>query len=75
MGGFSMVNNRGIGLLKFQEVIFLQNLLIRIEFLGLAVERDEKEVKLFGSSFFELDNMSQDNLALLKLPLWLELVD
>ena len=70
-----MVNNRGVGLLKFQEVIFLQNLLIRIEFLGLAVERDEKEVKLFGSSLFELDNMSQDNLALLKLPLWLELVD
>jgi hypothetical protein len=49
--------------------------LVGVYFLGLAVERDKKVVKLLGGSLFELDDMSQDSLALWKLPLWFGLVD
>jgi hypothetical protein len=50
MRSFPMVDDRRISLFEFEKVVFLEHLLVRIEFFGLAVVRDEKEVKLFESA-------------------------
>jgi hypothetical protein len=70
-----MVNDGGKSLLELQEVIFVEYFLVGVNFFGLTVEWDKKVVKLFGSFLFELDNVSQDDFTIVKLPLWFEFIN